>query len=142
FRALVGERNFQALVEEGVFAEARGERVVTENGLFENRGIGVKGDLGAGLAGLAGLLELGGGLALFVGLLPDGAIALNFELEKIGESVDDGDADAMEAAGNFVGVAIEFSAGVKNGEDDFGGRAFFGGVHVHGNAAAVVDDGD
>ena len=142
FRALVGERDFQTFVEKGVFAEARGERVVAEYGFFENRGIGMEGDLGAGLAGLAGLLELGGGLALFVGLLPDGAVALNFEFEKVGESVDDGDADAMETAGNFVGVTIEFSAGVENGEDDFGGRALFGGVHVHGNAAAVVHDGD
>ena len=48
----------------------------------------------------------------------------------------------METAGNFVGVAIEFSAGVKNGEDDFGGGTLFRGVHIDGNAAAIVHDGD
>ena len=48
----------------------------------------------------------------------------------------------MEAAGNFVGVAVEFSAGVEDGEDHFGGGPLFGGVHVDGNAAAVVDHGD
>ena len=102
----------------------------------------MKSDFRAGFAGLAGLLELGGGLAFFVGLLPDGAVARNFQLEPVGKRVDDGNADAVQAAGNFVGVAVEFSAGVKDGEHDFGGGTLFGGVHVDGNAAAVVDHGD
>ena len=68
FGALVVERDFQTLVEKSVLAKARGERVVAEDGFFENRGIGMKRYLGAGLAGFSRLLELGGGLAFFVGL--------------------------------------------------------------------------
>src|SRR6202035_560016 len=142
FGTLVVERDFQTLIEKGVFAEACSERVVAKNGFFEDAGIRMKRDLGTSLAGLAGLLQLGGGLALFVGLLPDGAITLNFELKLIGESVDDGNADAVETAGDFVGVAVEFAARVKNGEDDFSRGTFFRGVHVNGNAAAVVDHSD
>ena len=99
-------------------------------------------DLGAGFARFSGLLELRGGFALFVGLLPDRAIALNFEFEKIGKRVDDGNADAVQTAGDLVGVAVEFSASVQHGEHHFRRGTLFGGVHVHGNAAAVVDDGD
>src|SRR5207302_3670669 len=62
--------------------------------------------------------------------------------EPIGERVDNGDADAVETAGNFVRVAVEFSAGMENGENNFSSGALLGGVHVDGNAAAVVDDGD
>ena len=48
----------------------------------------------------------------------------------------------MKAAGNFVGFVIEFSAGVKNGHDHFGSGLFFRGVHVHRDAATVVNDCD
>ena len=102
----------------------------------------MKGDFRAGFFRLAGSLELRRGDALFVGLFPDFAVAPDFEIEPVGKRVDDRDADAVQAAGNFVGVAIEFSAGVQHGHDDFGGGLFFRGVHVHGNAAAVVDHGD
>src|SRR5580704_3105860 len=102
----------------------------------------MEGNFRAGLTGLAGLLQLGGGLALFVGLLPDGAITLNLELKLIGKSVDDGNADAVETAGNFVSVTVEFAAGVKNCKNDFSGGTLFGSVHVNGNAAAIVDHGD
>src|ERR1700757_1622381 len=48
----------------------------------------------------------------------------------------------METTGNFVCVAIEFTARVENGENNFGGGALFGGMHVHGNATAIVHNGD
>ena len=104
--------------------------------------IGMEGDLGAGLARLAGDFELCFGNAAGVGLLPDFAVAPNFQLQPIGKRVHHRDAHAVQAAGNFVGVAVEFSAGVQHRHHHFGGGLFFGGVHVHGNAAAVVDHGD
>src|SRR5579864_4122122 len=45
----------------------------------------------------------------------------------------------MQPARNFVGVGVELSAGVQLGHDDFRRRHAFLGVHVHRNAAAVVD---
>ena len=102
----------------------------------------MKGDFRAGLFCFAGSFQLRSGNALFVGLLPDFALAPDFQIEPVGKRVDDRNADAVQAAGNFVGVAIEFSAGVQHGHHDFGGGLFFRGVHVHGNAAAVVDHGD
>ncbi len=138
FAALVIESDFQALVEKSVFAEASGQRVVAEDGLFENAWVGMELDFCAGFAGFASLLEFIGRLPFFVTLLPNGTIALNFEFEKVGESVDDGDTDAVETAGNFVRVAVEFSAGVKHGQDDFSRGALFSGVHVNGNRDGIV----
>src|ERR1700730_11453836 len=91
FGALIGEGNFQTLVEEGEFAKALGQSVEAVDGLVEDRGIGVERNFSAGFAGLAGLFELGGGLAFFIGLLPHRAVAGNFELKPIGEGVDDRD---------------------------------------------------
>ncbi len=142
FGALVGERNLEALVQEGVFAKARGQGVVAEDCFLKDGSVGVKRHFGARLARFPGLLELGGGFALFIGLFPHGAIALDFQFEFIGKSVDHGYADAVKTAGNFVGFAVEFSAGVQHGKNDFSGGAFFGGVHVHGNAAPIVHNGD
>ena len=48
----------------------------------------------------------------------------------------------MQPTRNFVGVAIEFAAGVENRENHFRRGTFFRGMHVHGDAAAVVGDGD
>src|SRR5262249_32952526 len=48
----------------------------------------------------------------------------------------------MKTTGDFVRVAVEFAAGVENGENNLGRRPFFRGVHVDGNAAAVVHDSD
>ena len=48
----------------------------------------------------------------------------------------------MQAAGNFVRLAVKFSARVQHGHHDFRRRALFRLVHVHGDAAAVVHHGD
>src|SRR5216683_673094 len=142
FSTFVSQRDLQALVQEGEFAKALRQRVEAIGRLIEDGGIRVKRDFRSGFARFSGLLQLGGGLAFFVGLLPNAAVARNFQLQPIGKRVDDGDADAVQAAGNFVSFAVEFSSGVQNGEDHFGRRALFGGMHVDWDTAAVVDHGD
>ena len=60
------------------------------------------------------------------------------------ERVDAGNADAVQAAGNFVGRGVELAAGVQHGHDDLGRRQPLA-IHIHfvdWNAAAVVDHGD
>ena len=47
-------------------------------------------------------------------------------------------ADTVQAAGNLVGVLLEFSAGMKLGHDDLGGGDAFFLVDVHRNAAAII----
>src|SRR5258708_36090313 len=97
FAALVIESDFQALVEKSVFAEASGQRVVAENGLFENAWVGMERHFCAGFAGSASLLEFIGGLSFFVTLLPIGTIAVTFELATVGTRVDAGYADCLQA---------------------------------------------
>src|SRR6266478_124359 len=140
--ALVGERDFQALVQEREFAKALRQRVEAEGGLIENGSIRVKRDFRSRFTGFSGLLQLGSGLAFFVGLLPNAAVPRNFQLQPIRERVDHGDADAVQAAGNLVGFAVELSARAQHSEDDFRGGALFRGVHVDGDAAAVVNHRD
>src|SRR5262245_28152270 len=98
FRALIRERDFQALVQESVFAKACGKRVVAEYCLLKNGGIRMERYLRSGFARLARLLELRRGLAFFVRLLPHRAVALNFQLQPIGKGVNNGNANAVQTA--------------------------------------------
>ena len=70
------------------------------------------------------------------------AVAPDAQLQPGRQRVDDGDADAVQAARHLVGVLVEFSARMQLGHDDFGGGHAFFRVDVGGDAAAVVGDGD
>ena len=47
----------------------------------------------------------------------------------------------MQAAGNGIGIGVEFTAGVQLRHDHLDGRRT-GGVHLHRDAAAIIDDLD
>src|SRR6266404_6891225 len=142
FGPLVRERDFQAFVQEGEFAKALRQRVKAIARLIEDGRIRMKCDFRSSFARLARLFQLGGGLALFVGLFPNAAVARDFEFEPVGKRVNDGDANAVQSARNFIRFAVKFYTGVQNSEHNFRGWALFGSVHVDGNAAAIVDHGD
>ena len=69
------------------------------------------------------------------------AVAPDRELEPGRQRVDHRDADAVQAAGDLVGVLVEFSAGMQLGHDDLGRRDAFALVDVGRDAAAVVAHG-
>ena len=87
-------------------------------------------------------LSLASGDAALVALGVDPAVALDLEVEPLGQGVDDRDADAVEAAGDLVGLVVELAAGVEHGHDDFGRGLLLLLVHLDRDAAAVVDDRD
>jgi hypothetical protein len=68
------------------------------------------------------------------------AVAPDAQLEPVGQRVDHRDADAVQAAGDLVGVLVELPAGVQLGHDDLGRRDALLLVDAHGDAAAVVGD--
>ena len=140
--AHVGEHDVDAGVEEGELAQAMLQRREIIFDVLEGLGRGEEGDFGAALAWrLADHLQRRHGIAmgeLDVVLL---AVAPDAQAELAGQRVDDGDADAVQAAGDLVGVLVEFAAGMELGHDDLGRRDAFALVDVDGNAAAVVAHG-
>ena len=143
--ALVGEGDFEALVEEGHLAQALGEGVVVELGGGEDGLVGEEVDLGAAALAGAGLAQFADRIAATEVHLPGVAVAPDLDVELLREGVDATDADAVQAAGDLVGGGVEFAAGVELGEHDLdGGHLLAVGEihHVDGNAAAVIDDGD
>ncbi len=139
-RALVGERDREALVQEGHLLEAGAQRVVVEFDGFEDVGVRPEGDGGSGAVGVAGVGERRIRNAVVVALGPERALAANRDFELVRERVDDGAADAVQTAGDGVAAAAELSAGVQDCEHDLDRRLLLDRVLVDGDAAAVVDD--
>jgi hypothetical protein len=81
-------------------------------------------------------------VALREGLAVEGAVAGHLDDRLGGEGVDDADADAVEAAGRAIRLALELPARVERGHDDLERRlAGVLRVRVDRDAAAVVGDG-
>jgi hypothetical protein len=140
-RPLVAQADVDAAVEERLLAQALRQGVVLELEDGEDARVGPEADLGAGLVGLADRRDGRFGNPLVVGLEPDLAVALDLQLHRLREGVHHRDADAMETAGDLVGVLVELAARVQLGHDDLGRRAPLFLVQIDRNAAAVVLDG-
>ena len=137
--AHVGQHDVDAGIQERELAQAMLERGEIIFDVGEGFGRGEERHLGAALAlGVADDLERRDRIAMGefdVVLL---AVAPDPQLQLARQRVDHGDADAVQAAGDLVGILVEFSAGVQLGHDDLGRRNAFALVDVDRNAAAVV----
>src|SRR5262245_56100383 len=69
------------------------------------------------------------------------AVTPDLEVESLGQRVYDGDSNSVKTTGDLVALVVEFAAGVKLREDDFG-RRLAARMTIDGNAATVIDDGD
>ena len=139
--AVVGQQDAHAGIQEGQLAQAVLERREVELGLGEGFRRGQEGHFRAALVGrIAHHLQRRIGLAMGEAHEVLLAIAEDGELELGRERVDDGDADAVEAARHLVGILVELSAGMQLGHDDFGRGHALALVDVGGDAAAVVGD--
>src|SRR5690606_22469506 len=102
----------------------------------------LEGDPGAGALAFPHDLEIGDRRPPGETLAVNPAAALDLHLQPLGERVDHGHAHTVQAAGNLVpAVLTEFAAGVQRSQHGFHRGAPGLGMDAHGNAAAVVDDG-
>ena len=98
---------------------------------------GRKGRVGGALFRVVELPGFAPAEAHFVGL----AAAVDLHVEAGGEGVDDGGADAVQAAGGRIGAAAELAAGVELGVDDLDAGQPLAGDDVDGDTSAIVGDG-
>ena len=110
--------------------------------MIENLRVRLESDLGAAFPCLAGLLQTRHRNPADVVLLVSLSVAPDLQMQRLGKKVDAGNADAVQAAGDFVSVGVKLSAGVKLGHHHFRRRLSLLLHLVDGNAAAVVDHRD
>ena len=140
--AQVLDGDVDALVQVGKLFETVRETVELIDGGVENRVVGQEGDLGAAVVARAEHFHGVEGLAVGVLLDEVEPVAEDLGGEVLGEGVHAGDADAVQTAGDLVGVLVELAAGVQDGHDDLQGGALLLGMHVGGDAAPVVEHAD
>ncbi|OQA29645.1 MAG: hypothetical protein BWY59_00164 [Verrucomicrobia bacterium ADurb.Bin345] len=141
--AQIGQDQPHAGIEESQLAQAVLQRRVVEHRLGEDRRRRQEGDLCAALAvGVVDHLQRRLGIAHAEAHEVLLAVAPDLEVEMLGERVDHRHADAVQTAGDLVGVLVEFSAGMQLGHDDLGRGDAFLLVDVDRDAAAVVAHGD
>ena len=139
---LVDQAQGQDRREERHLAHAEGERVAVEADVFEDLAVGQEGDRRAALAApRLALAERVLRIALGVILREDEAVAAHFDVQLLGQRVDDGDADAVQTTGDLVAAAAEFTAGVQLGENNLDSGHALVGHHLDGDTAPVIDAG-
>ncbi len=144
----VGQDQADARIEEGELAEAVLQRLEVELRDLERVGRGQESDLRALLAGRRRAddperrlrIAVAEAHPVLLAVAPDG------ELQHFGERVHHRDADAVQAAGDLVGIlvggVVELPAGMELGHDDLGGGDAFLLVNPGRDAAAIVLDRD
>jgi hypothetical protein len=136
--ALIDQRDLDAGIEERQFAQPLRQDVVVELDVAEDLHRRLEAQQGAALVRSFELLERIQRLAERVFLLVVIAIAPDFQPQVLGKCIDHRHANAMQAAGNFIAVVVELTAGMQHGHDDFGcGDAFFL-VNIDRDTASVV----
>jgi hypothetical protein len=137
--AHVGQHDIDAGIQEGELAQAVLERCEIIFDIAEGFRRGEERHFGATLAlGLADDFERGDRIAMGEFDIMLLAVAPDPELQLARQRIHHGDADAVQAARDLVGVLVEFSARVQLGHDDLGRGYAFALVNVDRNAAAVV----
>ena len=114
---------FRPLVRKAISRKRCSSVVVVVLDRLEDLEVRQERDARAAPVGLLALGERAGRGAALVALRVLVAVAPDREVERLGERVDDGHADAVQAAGDLVAAAVaELAAGVEDGEHDLGGR--------------------
>ena len=116
--------------------------IEVELGGVKDRRVRFEGDFRSAPFGMPRLLQRLGRLAATVGLLVDLLVFPDLQFQLFRKSVDAGNAHTVQAARNFVAVAVKLSAGVQLRHHHLRSRLLLALVVVNGNPAAIVDDRD
>ncbi len=144
-RGIAAPADLDAAEQIGLGPRHAVEQRRTERRIAENLGIGVETERrAAAVLNRSAILDrFPFGHAAAVALPPQPSIARHLDFERIGEGVDDRDADAVQPARGLVRLAAEFAARVQHRQDHLE-RRFLGetGMRIDRNAAAVIAHGD
>ena len=65
-----------------------------------------------------------------------------FNLHPFGKRIHNGGTDAVKTAGNLITASAEFTAGVKNSQNDRNGRQALLFIDADRNTTSVISDGN
>ena len=141
---LIDKTEIDAAGEKGHFAEASHQRLPLIIQGLQDGVIGQEGLDGAGFVGrtFTDDLHIGDGNAPFKALTMNLTVTLDDRFHPTAQRIDCAHADAMQTAGNFIAATAKFTPGAQFGHDhrNSGHARLF--LNVHGDAGAIIFDGD
>ena len=139
----VGDGDGEAGIEEGLLPHPGVEGlVVVLRGFGKHLRVGLEDHVGAGAVSLAHDLHGLGHLAPGKLHLVDVPVLVDPDLQPLAQGIDHRGAHPVEAAGDLVSAAAKLTAGVEDGEDHLQSRFPRLLLNIHGDAPAIVGDGD
>ena len=140
--AAIGDGDGQPRVQEGLLPHPLVENLVVVDQGIEHLRVGLEGNLGAGMVGLAHdghfLGDVAPGKLHFIDL----SVFVDPDPQPFRQGVDNGGAHTVQTAGNLIAAAAKFAAGVEHRVNHLQSGPAGLGLNVHGNAPAVIGDGD
>ncbi len=137
--SLIAKNDMNTRIQKCLFSHTGQKNLKIKHRFFENGGVGFEMNRQTVLFFTGTFtFERSFHFSFFKALGIFDTVAVVFDLHPLGECVDDGGADTVKTAGNFITFTAELTAGVQNGIYDLqsGKTEFF--VHTRGNTAAVV----
>ena len=138
----VADCDAQAGVQERLLPHAGVQRLVVVLQRVEHLRVGLEGHGGAGMVGVADDLHLLGDVPAGELHLVNFSVLVYLHRQPLAQGVDHAGAHAVQTAGDLVAAAAELAAGVQHGEHHLQRGTSRLRLHVHGDAASVVGDGD
>ena len=139
--ALIHEADRDALIQKSQLAQTMLQGIETVLRHREDLRIGDEVNLRSRLFRLADDRQRSGCHTLLETYAVDLAVALNFDVHRRGERIDDGDTDTVQAARHLVALAAELAARVQDGQDHLN-RRLAALMHIDGDTSPIVDDSD
>ena len=140
--AFIRQRNGDAAVQECQFTQTVGKDFPLVNGGGEDFPVRMEGNAGTALVSGADFLERilchAAGKVDHISLV----VPPDFHFQTGTQGVHAGNTHPVQTAGHFVGIMVKLTAGMENGQHHLHSGFVFRFVHIHGNTAAVVDDGN
>ena len=138
----IGDGDPQARVQKRLLPHTGVQRLIVVLQRVEHLAVGLERHRRAGVVRLAHDLHLLGDIAPGEAHLVDFSVLVDLHRQPFAEGVHHAGAHAVKAAGHLIAPAAELAAGVEHGEHHLQRGPARLGLDVHGDAAAVVGDGD
>ena len=138
----VGDGDPQPRVQKRLLPHTGVQRLIVVFQRVEHLPVGLERHRCAGMIRLAHHLHLLGDIAAGEAHLVDLAVLVYLHRHPLAQGVHHACAHAVQSAGDFIASAAELAAGVEHGEHHLQRGPACLGLDVHGDAAAVVGDGD
>ena len=138
----IGNADSQTGCQKSLFPHTGMQNLVIINSVIKHLGIRLEGNFRTGFIGLANNRHFLGDMSPGKFHLIDVTFFMHPYPEPLGQSVDDGSTDTMQAAGNLISATAEFTTGMQHSKYNFQCRLTCLRLDVYGDTTTIIGNGN